>query len=130
MPTSTMATRTLSLLSAASIAFVLALVLTTVSPARAVGPTRLEVRGPGGAVSLTCDPAGGTHPDPAGACADVAAAGGAIERIPPLSLFCPTYVDPTPISVTGFWRGVPVSFSSVETNPVCARISHGRVFFY
>ena len=34
-------------------------------------------RGPTVTTTLTCDPLGGTHPDPAAACAEIAAAGGA-----------------------------------------------------
>src|SRR5512142_2468386 len=78
---------------------------------------------------LTCDPAGGDHPTPLNACADLAAAGGDVAAVPPLKGWgCVGLWDPVQISAVGTWRGQPVNFKAMVSNSGCARISHGYVF--
>lgn len=96
-------------------------------PGQAV--TELRVYGPAGTVTLTCGPVGGTHPRAKEACAEIGAASGKIEAIPP-SGGCLDYWDPVLIGVTGRWRGEEILFSDFESNPGCAAVSHGQVFRY
>lgn len=105
--------------------------LSVASPASAdVTDTWLRVDGPGGVVTLTCDPAGGTHPYAQQACDEIAKADGVIADVPPLPAVCPMYVDPTPVSVIGIWHGRQIVFRETELNPPCAKISHGHIFDY
>ncbi|NLT53842.1 MAG: hypothetical protein GXX79_04600 [Actinomycetales bacterium] len=93
--------------------------------------TALTVSGPGGTVSLTCFPTGGTHPRAAAACADLVRAYGQIRFVPPLEdMGCLAYWDPVEVTVVGRFLNRAVSYRSVESNPGCARISRGNIFFY
>lgn len=73
------------------------------------GPTALEVElwpageGRGTAVSatLTCDPAGGDLPDPAAACAALAAEAGALDPVPPDMACTEIYGGPEQARITG-----------------------------
>jgi hypothetical protein len=59
--------------------------------------------------TLTCDPVGGDHPDPAGACAALEANGK--EAIPPVAedrACTMIYGGPDTAKVTGNWNGQPV----------------------
>lgn len=89
---------------------------TTADPAAAPTGTSLTVTldetGSGAVrtMTLTCDPAGGDHPDPAAACAAVAAAGPAAFEPPPDDLMCTQlFGGPQVAVVEGTVAGVPVS---------------------
>jgi hypothetical protein len=61
-------------------------------------------------MTLTCDPAGGDHPDPAAACAALAAAGPAAFDPPPGDLACTQlFGGPQVATVEGTVAGAPVS---------------------
>ena len=67
--------------------------------------------------TLTCDPAGGTHPDPAAACRILQAHGAT--ALPPVrkDVACTqVYGGPQRATITGTWQGRPVrsSFSRVN----------------
>ncbi len=68
--------------------------------------------------TLTCSPAGGTHPDPTAACAAVVAAGGvpAFAPLPRTAVCTEIYGGPQRASVVGTVDGVPVDarFSRVN----------------
>jgi hypothetical protein len=58
--------------------------------------------------TLTCDPAGGTHPDPAAACAALAEMAAPFAPVPEDLLCTQVYGGPERAVVTGTWRGAPV----------------------
>lgn len=61
-------------------------------------------------MTLTCDPVGGDHPDPAAACAALAAAGPGAFDAPPGDVMCTQVYDgPQVATVEGTVGGVPVS---------------------
>lgn len=67
--------------------------------------------------TLTCDPAGGDVPDPAAACAALAAAGPAVLAPPPADLACAMqYGGPQTATVTGTLAGRPVTAAYARTN--------------
>jgi hypothetical protein len=76
---------------------------------------------------LTCDPAGGTHPFAAEACAELAATGGDIAAIGSTG-GCGGVFQPVEITAWGRWQGQPVWYAETVDNDGCARISHGHVF--
>jgi len=60
--------------------------------------------------TLTCDPAGGTHPDPATACGVLGAAGARALPAPPANTACTEqYGGPQKAKITGTWRGKAVN---------------------
>ena len=67
--------------------------------------------------TLTCDPAGGTHPDPDAACRALEAHGA--NALPPVrkDVACTqVYGGPQTATITGTWQGKPVrsSFSRIN----------------
>ena len=67
--------------------------------------------------TLTCDPAGGTHPHPDAACSALAAKGRI--AMPPVAkdVMCTQiYGGPQTAKITGTWRGEPVSASFSRHN--------------
>ncbi|WP_119727513.1 SSI family serine proteinase inhibitor [Thermomonospora amylolytica] len=81
-------------------------------------------------VTLSCDPVGGTHPDAADACADLAAANGDITRIPPANAVCVAVYEPVTAYASGIWNGRSVYFSKVYTNDACANVATGGNVFH
>jgi hypothetical protein len=66
---------------------------------------------------LTCAPAGGDHPDPAGACAALAEK--AAEALPAVAsdqMCTEVYGGPQTATLTGTWQGKPVNSSFSRTN--------------
>ena len=63
-------------------------------------------------LTVTCDPAGGTHPRPESACEflDLAAESGAdpFAQVPPDAICSSIYAGPEAATVVGEWRGNPV----------------------
>jgi hypothetical protein len=67
-------------------------------------------------VTLTC-PAGGTHPNAAGACAALTSAGGDIDKVPPKAgEMCPHLVHPVTAAATGTYQGKALSWSRMFNN--------------
>lgn len=66
--------------------------------------------------TLTCDPPGGDHPDPAAACAALAAADQPFDPVPPGTMCAQIYGGPQTATIDGTWRGRPVraSYSRVD----------------
>jgi hypothetical protein len=66
---------------------------------------------------LTCDPAGGDHPDPATACAALQAGGDqALPPVPKDRMCTQIYGGDQTARITGTWRGKPVDASLKRTN--------------
>lgn len=58
---------------------------------------------------LTCDPPGGDHPDPVAACAALDAVPAPFDPVPPGTISAQVWGGPQTATITGTWRGVPVS---------------------
>jgi hypothetical protein len=66
---------------------------------------------------LTCDPAGGDHPDPAAACKALAEHGEtALPPVPKDRMCTQIFGGPEKATVTGTWRGKPVNASFSKNN--------------
>ena len=91
----------------------------TVTPAGATELTIVVDDGSGGTTTwrLTCDPAGGDHPTPDAACAALAKNGEtALPPVPKDRMCTQQYGGPEKATVTGTWRGTPVSATFSKTN--------------
>ena len=67
--------------------------------------------------TLTCDPAGGTHPDPAAACAALAAKGATAMPAVDKDMMCTQqFGGPQTAKITGTWKGEAVNASFSRTN--------------
>jgi hypothetical protein len=67
--------------------------------------------------TLTCDPAGGTHPDPAAACAALEAKGKtALPPVPKDMMCTQQFGGPQTAKITGTWKGEPVNATFSRTN--------------
>ncbi|MFS4091715.1 SSI family serine proteinase inhibitor [Streptomyces sp. AF1A] len=76
---------------------------------------------------LRCDPPQG-HPHAAEACAELAAAGGDIDRIPAKHVFCPMIYAPVTAHARGRWNGRPVDFLKTYSGACVLRARTGSVF--
>jgi len=66
---------------------------------------------------LTCEPAGGTHPDPTAACAALEAKGKTALPAVPKDMMCTQlYGGPQTAKITGTWKGEPVNSSFSRKN--------------
>ncbi len=61
--------------------------------------------------TLTCDPPGGTHPDPEGACRAIAAARHPFEPVPADMHCTQVYGGPETAVISGTWQGRPIEAS-------------------
>jgi hypothetical protein len=66
--------------------------------------------------SLTCDPPGGTHPDPAGACQALAGARSPFAETPRQQACTEIYGGDQLAEIAGTWRGEPVQASYSRAN--------------
>ena len=65
---------------------------------------------------LTCDPAGGTHPDPEGACAALAADPAALEPVAPAVACTRFFGGPEQAAVVGVLNGEDVDAAFERSN--------------
>jgi hypothetical protein len=81
-------------------------------------------------VELTCDPDGGTHPDPQTACMQLSQVDGDIAQLPATQahIFCPMIFQPITVTATGLWRGRTVLFQDKYTNS-CERDNRSGLLF-
>lgn len=81
-------------------------------------------------VTLQCDPAGGTHPNAAQACDDVAKAGGDLAQMPTSSNPRACFMIYAPVTATakGEWQGHPVNYTKKFPNTCVMRDKTGSVF--
>lgn len=85
----------------------------------------LMIWGPGdesGHVHLRCDPHGGSHPDPLGACAALTAADGDFTALQTRPHACTMELRPVTAVAAGVWRGKPVHWQQEYSNPC---VMHG-----
>ncbi|HEU5483629.1 MAG TPA: SSI family serine proteinase inhibitor [Microlunatus sp.] len=66
--------------------------------------------------TLTCDPPGGTHPDPAGACQSLTEHPSALRPVPKDKMCAQVYGGPERATVRGTWDGEQVLASLSRTN--------------
>ncbi|MEW2131274.1 SSI family serine proteinase inhibitor [Streptomyces sp. NPDC005435] len=76
---------------------------------------------------LVCDPPRGTA-HAAQACAQLAAAGGDIDRIPPKDVFCTMLYAPVTAHASGFWHGHRVEYTHTFSNGCVMSARTGAVF--
>jgi hypothetical protein len=79
--------------------------------------------------TLRCDPAGGTHPDPAAACRVLLAAKNPFAPVPK-DVMCPMIVvNPRKATVTGTWFGKGVSLTLTDGGCTLGRWNQlGKIF--
>ncbi len=66
--------------------------------------------------TLTCDPPGGDHPDPAAACAAIDAARRPFAPVPADMACTQIYGGPETATIEGTWRGEPVRAAYKRTD--------------
>lgn len=79
--------------------------------------------------TLTCKPAGGTHPYKRKACAQLVKAGGDIAAIPPKDGFCTMEYAPVTVRAEGAWNGTHQMFENVFSNRCVAILQTGGYVF-
>jgi hypothetical protein len=79
--------------------------------------------------SLTCSPAGGTHPDPKAACEQLTKADGRIEAIPPEAGPCTKEFNPVILRAAGTWNGEDRRFEAEYSNLCVGIRATGGVVF-
>ncbi|GAA3208015.1 subtilase-type protease inhibitor [Streptomyces sp. XM83C] len=85
---------------------------------------------PARAVTLSCMPtATGTHPDPAGACAELRGVRGDLMALEARSdVMCTKEYDPVVVTVDGVWEGKRVSYERTFANG-CVKSTYGASLF-
>jgi hypothetical protein len=78
--------------------------------------------------SLTCGPAGGSHPRARDACAALAAVGGDFGALHVDTGACTMQYDPVTVTATGLWRGKPVRYRHTFGNSCTLHLETGPVF--
>lgn len=131
--------RVRSALISATLASLAAVMLAiTAVPAQAVPASRLVLsiyRGdtvnPAALVSrvtLTCNPDGGTHPNPQKACNALRQVGGNFDRLPGDQRVCPFIFFPFTATANGSWQGRVVIFHRTYTNSCFLQRATAPVF--
>ncbi|MFD2684144.1 protease inhibitor [Streptomyces phyllanthi] len=87
---------------------------------------------PARAVTLTCAPTpSGTHPAPAGACAELRAAGGDFDALSGGSEgLCTKQYDPVTVTVDGVWQGRRVAHERTFANECLLNSSESVLFSF
>ncbi|MCB5165759.1 subtilase-type protease inhibitor [Streptomyces bambusae] len=83
------------------------------------------------AVTLTCAPTpSGTHPDPAGACAELNATGAELDFVTDggTSTACTREWNPYTVTADGVWQGQRFTYTHTFGNPCTMRNGKGTVF--
>ena len=80
--------------------------------------------------TLTCEPAGGTHPDPKTACDQLAKVNGDFGALNVNPGPCFLIFDPYTVTAYGHWRGTPVKFQHTYANKCVLDRQTGAVFAF
>jgi hypothetical protein len=80
------------------------------------------------AVKITCEPAGGAHPEAAEVCATLARTGADPSKITPAPTLCTMIYSPITAEVSGTWRGTPVAWKQSYGNACEMRRATGALF--
>lgn len=85
---------------------------------------------PARTVTLQCDPAGGTHPNAAKACAEIAKSNGDLQQLPANAdaHACFMIYSPVTASAEGAWHGQNVRYSTQFPNTCVMRDKTGSLF--
>lgn len=87
--------------------------------------------GPVKVVALQCAPAGGNHPNPEAACADLMTVDGDLNQVGgDQTAACTLEYRPVDASVRGHWEGHPVSWDQEFPNNCTLVTTTGRVFHF
>ena len=79
--------------------------------------------------TLTCDPAGGNHPNAGAACAELARVSGNLDRLrPDGQVLCTMEFRPVTATAHGAWRGRLTTWQRTFSNPCLLYASTGSVF--
>jgi hypothetical protein len=81
-------------------------------------------------VKLTCDPAGGTHPDPKTACKQLDGVNGDFAKLDVNPGPCFLIYKPVTATAKGFWRGTTVDFQQTYANSCVLARQTGAVFAF
>ena len=116
-------------------AIVLALVAIGAGPARAAGKSQLTLSytaaaGHAAAVVLTCDPAGGVHPEAKRVCKALAKVSGDPSRMKAAKVMCTLEFAPVTAEVKGKWRGKTVTWSHTFGNACDLNRATGVLFAF
>ncbi len=79
-------------------------------------------------VRLTCEPAGGNHPNADRACTALSSVNGEIPGLADDAAVCTLQYDPVTVIASGMWRGEVRRFSARYNNPCLMRADTGPVF--
>ena len=103
-----------------------------IAPAQATGVYGLTVEGESEqqrTVVLHCRPDGGSHPAPSEACAQLAAAEGRPDQIPPVGMVCTAEYAPVTVIAIGSWQGQDRDYRRTFPNRCEALRQTGGVLF-
>lgn len=80
-------------------------------------------------VTLTCDPNGGTHPNPDAACSALQSVGRSFAKLSPVpGEACPLLSQPVTVRAIGTWFRRPEDFQQTYMNRCFAAVNTGNVF--
>lgn len=79
---------------------------------------------------LTCEPAGGTHPDAATACKQLAQVNGDFDALDVDPGPCILIWDPVTVTAKGHWRGTAVDYQETFPNSCVLGRTTGAVFAF
>ncbi|GAA2667623.1 MULTISPECIES: SSI family serine proteinase inhibitor [Actinoplanes] len=82
------------------------------------------------AVKLTCDPAGGAHPQPVQACAALTRTGANPARLKPADRYCFLLYKPITARLSGTWRGRTVKWTHTYGNSCEMNRATGVLFAF
>jgi hypothetical protein len=80
--------------------------------------------------TLTCDPAGGSHPKSQAACDVIRSANGDFQRLPTRRQMCSMIYAPVDVTAIGDWHGAPVSYKATYPNRCAANAESSGVFSF
>lgn len=79
--------------------------------------------------NLTCEPAGGSHPDADAACQLLSDVDGDLDALEPdPGIACTMQYDPITVRLTGLWRGKSRQYTTTYENSCVMRAHTGPLF--
>lgn len=125
---------TFSRLSGALLAVILSFVATGTASANQTSYLSLAIafqEGPIKVVTLECAPAGGNHPNPKAACADLMPVDGDLNQVGgDQTAACTMEYRPVNASARGHWEGQPISWDAEFPNNCTLATNTGTVFHF
>jgi hypothetical protein len=87
-----------------------------------------ETAGRVAVASLSCEPAGGSHPKKEAACETLRSVGGDFGRITSRPQNCTMIYQPVDVTASGTWRGKPVKFAATYASRCSADAGSRGIF--